>query len=222
MDDKLTLRSLAGAPVELVMGEYKASVFAHEGILRKPCGFFDAALNKKWKEGQKRVIHMPDDRADAVYAYVQWLYTGRIFAKTRDADGDPVFNPFARLYVLGEKLLDDAFQDRVLSALAVQGEKQMPSFESIEIIYEGTAEASPARRWLVDSWVQKAGNKTVEKCKEKGFPLPPEFQRDLIEAFVRRHPMRAVERLQAARLLETRMMCAYHKHGAEMPCTVKE
>jgi hypothetical protein len=58
------------------------------------------------------------------------------------------------MYVLGEKIIDLEFQNAVIGAMIsrMRQSNTLPSLDVVMIIYDGTAEKSPARRLLVDGW----------------------------------------------------------------------
>ena len=192
-------------------------------MLRKASKFFDAALKKEWKEGEKRIVTLPDDNPDSVYAYIQWLYGRKLFVKTTNNQGEPIFEPLATLYVLGEKLLDGDFQDNVLSKLfapTFAEDSFWPGDKATSIIYRGTPPSSPARRLFVDSWARFGFSRWIERDKDGRWEVHDEFKTDLIEALlknrsVNEHGAKAFSDLEDGRL------CEYHKHGRNEHCTVK-
>jgi hypothetical protein len=89
--------------------------------------------------------------------YLRWLCARGVDAKS----GDNAHGHLARLYVLGEKLVDAKFQEAVLKELIknVRELEKYPSTETIKIIYNGTTEGSPARHLLVDFYACRASAK---------------------------------------------------------------
>lgn len=221
---ELIMSSPQGVPDELVVGPEKATSFAHEVILRKSSKFVDAELKAEWGEGQKRVIHFPDDNADAVYAYLQWLSWYRLQVKAVGKQRKSAFPLLTRLYLLGEKMLDDAFQDCVLSANAAHSTDtgHMPGAKSVTKIHDGTAPSSPVRRWLIDSWVNVAKSNWLSRCNEREGGLPQEFKGDLIPTFIEHRSLDDDGRRRAFETLAYGPLCAYHKHGSAVPCTVRQ
>lgn len=147
----LTEGSISSAPIEVCVGKDKVSFFVHESVLCKSSKFFDAALKKEWEEGQRRIIHLPDDDPDEVYAYIRWLYWKKLFVKTTDDEGKPVLLPVVRLYVLGERLLDDSFQDCVLNSSQARNRTRMRAGQDFRTSTEFMT-ARPPRAQLGDGW----------------------------------------------------------------------
>ncbi|KAF2130160.1 hypothetical protein P153DRAFT_269394, partial [Dothidotthia symphoricarpi CBS 119687] len=96
-------------------------------------------------------IDLSDERPVDFAYYSHWLYTKRIIYKD---DTSTSSRRLARLYVLGEKLMDQQFQAAIIDAMIefVEEKRLLPSMHCIEIIYNGTTAESPARRLMVDIW----------------------------------------------------------------------
>jgi hypothetical protein len=81
---------------------------------------------------------------------------------------NPEYILLSKCYVMDEKFMDIAFKNTVLAALMDAHDNQpfyrsrYPGQPAINIIYGGTLESSPARRLLVDIWVDSA----VDDCLE--------------------------------------------------------
>lgn len=138
-------------------------------------------LDKHWKEGGTGVVKMPEDRSDVLIAYINWLYTKVIspFAKGRGDD----YARLARLYVLGEKIQDDAFCDQILTVItkSIDTSNRNPGPPSIQIIYSGTPSGSPIRQLLLESYSASAS----EKWFTENGPYNTEFMNDLVKQLVR-------------------------------------
>lgn len=153
---------------------------------------------------------------------MQWLYAGKIFVQTKDSDGLPEFGPLAKLYVLGEKLLDDAFQDRVLDVIIcltrkeVEGVKYFPGNDEINIIYKGTGRSSPARRLLVDAFTLDGKENWMEEGEEF-WPVPEQFKDDLLKSMLKGRKI-TDKRRRTLKEIDEGVPCVYHKHGQDKPC----
>lgn len=63
----------------LVVGEEKEQLLVHGDYLTLRSSFFAAALaNKTWKEGQTRVLKLPEDDPATVGLYLDWIYRDRL------------------------------------------------------------------------------------------------------------------------------------------------
>jgi hypothetical protein len=98
------------------------------------------------------------------------------------------FMYLARMYVLGEKIIDQAFQNAVVNAMialhvSAKGSQNFPSYSTIDIVYKGTSDNSPVRRLLVDLWAfnMLPTWHNLEILKEAGYKP---FTDDLLQALV--------------------------------------
>lgn len=209
------------------MGDQEYPIFAHEGILSKHSAFFRAALHKEWIEGQTRRVHLPDDEPELMYAYIQWIYSRKFSTDiTRDASGEPRFNKLAKLYVLGEKLLDGDFQDNVANAMILPSRaegihKVSPGEDAIDIIYTSASRSSPARQLLVDMWVAYGCSSWVQRDEGEGWKVHQDFKDDLVEALLRRRCLREHVHDEYP-WLYSGMPCKYHTHTVREACTAQD
>ncbi|CAK1360059.1 unnamed protein product [Cercospora beticola] len=108
-----------------VGGDNGEEFMIHDFLLKENSKFFEAALDRQWKEGQEKKIALPDDDPEVFAVYAGWLFTGKIASKDEKpldeftrADVEHEHPLQAKLYVLGEKLIDDKFCDCALKAWA--------------------------------------------------------------------------------------------------------
>ena len=100
-----------GEAVTVIVGPEKRKFSVHETLLRSNSAFFEAALKKDWKEGMHRTVTLPEEDADTFYIYVQWLYLEKFPRQPAAFQGYPIL---AKLYGLGETIIDTNLQDRVI------------------------------------------------------------------------------------------------------------
>ena len=160
---------------------------------------------------------MPDDEAEAVYAYVQWLYTGKIACKT-PAEDNEAYCYLASLYVLGEKLLDRNFQDMVVNVITAFTRwidptttfAYFPSPSAIAIAYHYTPPGSPIRRLLVDIFVRHGSPNWLDsRCFGQDFMH--ELARTMMDDRGAKNDKRFAE-------LESGIPCSYHHHAKDDAC----
>jgi hypothetical protein len=99
--------------------------YIHKKLLRSNAGFFDTALKEEWKEGEDRVVDMPEADDEAFGICVTWLYTGLVFSRK---EGDMIMNDGVRIrnkewlrcsvcYALGDFLQDPDFKDALVDTI---------------------------------------------------------------------------------------------------------
>lgn len=110
---------------------------------------------------------MPEDLPDIVSAFLEFVYDKTLPLKCVKPvpdwlveDVSAEYNHLARIYVFGEKIQNDSLCNAVITRMAelcdqdfadVEGERChiIPSATAAGIIYDGTPEESPARKFLV-------------------------------------------------------------------------
>ncbi|KAK4495748.1 hypothetical protein PRZ48_013016 [Zasmidium cellare] len=168
--------------VTLKVGESKSETFTiHADTLKQHSPFFKAALDKKWREGQSLQVDFPEDEPDTIEAYLGWLHDGKVEAPESPGTDDLTFPFLAKLYVLGEKIQDNAFCNSVIDKItevldSPEWEDSSPGFSSSNIIYDGTPDDSPART-LFAFYFLHYGNFKKDESMDR---LHPAFLRDIL------------------------------------------
>ncbi|KAK4547282.1 hypothetical protein LTR36_000937 [Oleoguttula mirabilis] len=211
--------NIDGTMIDVKVGCEDLGFCVHENLIRSHSGFFEAALSKEWAENVERLVKLPEDRPEVFKAYVQWLYSGRIYSIN---DGNlRNYSLLARMYALGEKLIDPEFQDRVLDAITASArfrhpgiKRGFPSNKAIGIIYDGTPSTSPARRLIVDLHVRYGGPEWMSADCDK---VHPEFTLDLATELMKERRTKGTEG-RSYEDLESGTPCSYHHHAKGRLC----
>ncbi|KAF2814823.1 uncharacterized protein BDZ99DRAFT_549035 [Mytilinidion resinicola] len=173
--------SVNGPMIAVIVGDgdEKTTFYIHEELICTHSNFFKNAMKPEWAEmrSDPRSVHLTDDDAEHLPVRV-------------DEKSSEEYDQLAKAYVLGEKIMDDGFQQGIFdaiiakSAVLVQvGEgrtRYMPDFKAIQIIYEGTPEGFPARRLVVDFYSWEASESWFENLTVN--PYPADF---LFDAMIR-------------------------------------
>jgi hypothetical protein len=154
---------------ELVVAEQKASILVHKHLLCDAAPFFNAALTTGFLEATKHQILLPEDDADTVDRFAQWVYF-KSYGLSKD-HGEQ-FMQLARLYVFANKVLAYLLEDDIIRALFyLQTQGVTPQMSVIAFAFEHMPEDSPFRKLLVDwytwhvdfAWYGKSlGKKALE------------------------------------------------------------
>ncbi|KAK4547290.1 hypothetical protein LTR36_000945 [Oleoguttula mirabilis] len=206
------------APViAIIVGEGSTSTFyVDERLICQQSAFFKAALSKSWTEGARRVVRLPDEEEKVVHAYLHWLYHNKVACLDTENDG---YSLLASLYVFGEKLLDKTFKDVIIDCIIATSRglvvkdgttnmHRFPAKESVDILYQGTSEGSPARQMLVDMHQVYAKETWINGDANHDFLV------ELTTALIRNDRYTASARLHNG-------ACAYHCHGKDEQCPSK-
>jgi hypothetical protein len=171
--------------------------YVHKSVLCKTSSFFQKATKSEWTASTPRPIDLSDEDPKIFQFYVQWLYSGTVAIQTRfinnsDAEGGlcGIVDKCSLIesYLLGEKLMDTAFQNAVMQGLiqCVKREESYPINSVIKRVYERTTTKSPLRRLLVDFWLWNGSSTWM--CSYMNRELGTEFMNDLICALLEKRP----------------------------------
>lgn len=155
--------------VTLLVGPDEHAILAHGNYLARKYNFFKAALKKEWKEGQTRTIKLPEECPQLMSHYLNYTYSQTLptsifvkdFTGTFGEESADYYELLASLYVLGDRMLDQAIGAAVIKEIVRlttltcrDGLKYFPTKQAGNIIYRGTTDNSPARRLIVDIQVR--------------------------------------------------------------------
>lgn len=202
------------------VGEEQQEFYVHEKLVRTNSKFFDTTLNKKWKEGQERVVKLPETAPRDFKIWVKFLYTGRVFLRDDRAqvvmeDGtfeSEEYGVWDSCYALGDFLQDTDFKDALIDAL-IEGMATTVDYplEVANCIYpysgKGSAHRSLAIDVLVNIWDRKL---------YKTLSHPQEFLQDvLIEIGPKLEE--GIGNVPGKVFFKGINTCKYHDHGPDKP-----
>lgn len=185
--------------VTLLVGLDEAPLVVHESYLTKNSEFFQAAMKKEWVEGQTRVIKLPEDHLATMTDYLTFTYSSDLPTSTSIKSG-PAQAPtvsdwisLAKLYVLGERMLDKCIRNAIVSELLriseLPDKNGLTSFMPVaasNILFNGTPEWHPIRQMVVDKYVARGGEHWLLAGTENLALL--EVARALLYKVARRQP----------------------------------
>jgi hypothetical protein len=203
------------------VGAEKEEYHIYENLLRANSGFFDIALKKEWKEGQDRIVEMPETNNEAFTIWAKWLYTGRMFLM-QDGDHTEVdcrsmnqeWNRWRSCYALGNFLQDSDFKDVCIDAcmeaiIAIAG---IPALIG-HYIYPYSTESSSHRKFAIDifvhCWDRAAWSEDIKH--------PAEFLSDVIKA-IGPNVSSGIKEQRLKDFFDLDDTCKYHDHGSKKPC----
>ena len=181
--------------VTVLVGTEEEAFHVHWPVLLASSAFFRARLKPEWSRQESESIRLPDFDSRSFNLYVNWLYTRgiphvNVITESCSTRSDE-WLLLAETYVLGEALVDTAFQASVLEVLRYMGDatSERESFwsvasEIIAVVYEGTPAGSPARDYLLELFLRHARGEMSEELKD-GLELPEEFLSAVEEAKLR-------------------------------------
>ena len=143
-------------------GQKRFSV--HESFICSRSEFFRRAMNGDWAEREERLVKLPEDDPETFGIYVNLIYTDSVATTVSDVSDAASacaseFVALSKLYVLSEKLCDNAAKNATVDALwnlkndtAPGSTRYAPTHEAINILYAGTPKTSLARQLMADMW----------------------------------------------------------------------
>lgn len=169
--------------VDIVVEDGKHTLRVHESLIRASSPFCDKALNNL--RASERTIQLPHEPSIAVESYVYWLYSGTL-PVLPDGCSCSDYSALFASYVLGEKLLDQNFQNTTIDAIigrsnaVIDGSRWYPRRDHIIYAYNNTSPSSPIRDLLVDMYLFNAERHWLEGYSD----LPPAFVLELASRLV--------------------------------------
>lgn len=208
--------------VEVVVGsgDQAKTFHAHKNLLTQHSDFFEAALNRDWKESSDRKVSLPDDEADQFAQFHDFLYTGALFVihegdeYTCD-DGHLWDHEYIRICdasVLGSKLQSTVFMDVATDSLIAKclSEDSWPT-GLYGVVIDHVARSAGIRKLLIDIAVHEWSEGSFAEME--GHVANKDFLHDLMMALVK---VRVEGRDKARPWVDAG--CRYHDHGEEKPC----
>ncbi|KAF2466688.1 uncharacterized protein BDR25DRAFT_268059 [Lindgomyces ingoldianus] len=188
---------LDGKTIEVIVGpeQERASYQVHEAVICASAEFFRNAMKPEWASARPdpRVVELPDDVPAAFSLYMHWIYSKRLPVLPDPKElvtGEGGYHTLAYAYVLGERLMDFEFKNAVQDAYVLYArgspptKRYYPTNEEIRIIYDGTRENSPMRKFLADIWTWRGKYEWIEKDRD----LPQDFLADVTTALLKTRP----------------------------------
>jgi hypothetical protein len=160
----------------------------HGTYLARDSDYFKAALKKDWIEGQTRTIVLVEECPEIMAQYINFTYARTLSSEDKmykeTSDFKSIYQLLATLYVYGERFINPTIQKAVIKEnfrnvdlIDARGDMWCPSKNSVNIIYRGTPENSPARRLMVDLHLSYGDKSRIRE------DLEPAFLADLAKAF---------------------------------------
>ncbi|KAH6010119.1 hypothetical protein HBI67_171860 [Parastagonospora nodorum] len=172
----------------------------HEGLICPRSEFFCNSVKGPWKESEERTVNLSENEPDVFRVYLKYLYTGTLAVKNAACGGNDdssivadEYATLSKLFVLAEKLMDEDGKTAILAAISARSQEPFsdkilyyPAIDSVQIIYEGTPEHSPARKLLVTLYTNFV---TFAFVTEKSDAVPKDFLHDLSLSLLTQRPL---------------------------------
>lgn len=204
---------VSGPTITVLVGAEEKQVWVHETPLRAASKFFDAALGGEWKEAQARSVRLPEEDHEFFLAYVYYIYTGSVMCKDQGT-----LECLFKLHYLGGRLMDDVFQDTVMTCLMARTLATVPNVATVSFVYANTAGNDPLRLFMDDRVLCHGVQPQAGNAPASSEALPDEFLINIGKVTA----MSTFKRDDFKHVLDLEQMCRYHKHGKDVECGILE
>jgi hypothetical protein len=170
-------------------------------------------------------ISLPYAQAETFNVYVQWLYSRAIHTKTFQQVHSLEWLKLTNAYLLGHKIEDTDFQDRVIDSMLHWLRDPANNIQSLFVLLNNVAQIyntlkdasrdNPLRRLTSDIVALKFPNPSIQKMATERNPdhMPPAFLMDILSTL----SQRSISFTGDPKMTELREACHYHCH-AEGKC----
>lgn len=182
--------------VTLHVGNIREPIHVHKGLLDDASGFFKAACNSRFKEGDEQSMDLPEETVDDLEDFVQWLYTKRLdfpMPSVTTSLQDTFLRPQIQAIILADKFdmpgYKRAVLERVLEIAKRQGDETFRALSNhtIHYAYDNSMPHSGIRRLLVDWYIWKTPFSWYRSSANDEFLINlPEFAADIAVGFSKR------------------------------------
>lgn len=153
--------------ITVLVGPEEAKFTAHKDVLCARSEFFKIACSKSWREGQEKVVPLPEVEEETFQTYMDLVFNLPIFdGETESLDSLPL----VKFYVLGDFLGDVKAREKALRLLIA--ERFCPTPETVGFIWDHTTSNSLLRQAAYDGVAARVG---VIEFARKVKQYPAEF-----------------------------------------------
>ncbi|KAI2478507.1 BTB/POZ domain containing protein [Pyrenophora tritici-repentis] len=129
------LTDLSGETIRVQAGN--RIIYVHKALIAASSEFFRNVTKPEWTTHSK-VIDLSNQCPEIFEIYCQWLYSKRLLSSKRPFSGNPQGNTwisFAKFYVLGEEIMDQAFQNVIVDAMIARSPFHMLDIQNRARLY---------------------------------------------------------------------------------------
>ena len=199
-------------------GDNCRSYTIHEGLARQESGFFDAALNRGWKESENRTVYIPGYHSNHFELFFAFIYHRVIFSSKGDDLADPNSHDrewmrLAHAWALDNYLQATDFKDAITDAIIEKTFtcKRDDPAPTHRVIYPESLPGTPIRMLMVQIAFEKWSS-----CVLKAERNDSSWSDFFFDLAVRSHEIE--DDIDTEDLCD-RDICHYHEHRvSNTPC----
>jgi hypothetical protein len=136
--------------IEIIVGPRERRFIVQKDPIRAKSRFFQVACSDRWREGQERVVRVPEAHTSTAFKmYLDWTHTNEV--SVDDDRGFARVRPLVEFYLLGDVLDDIGVRNEVIRLLTMHhGYNPGLSTQICHSICDNTLSNSPLRERMVD------------------------------------------------------------------------
>ena len=158
-----------------VVGKGKKEFMLYTDIATHSSKFFQAALNRDWKEAKEKRVILADTRSSLFETYIQWLNTGVIVARFPKS-----MLYFTELYVLSDFLDDTGFADAVLDEVTTIAYEVWPGLDCVKLAWDKAPGGCSLQNLILEIWTKQRASVIAEELARHADDYPSGFMVDLV------------------------------------------
>lgn len=139
--------------ITILVGLEEHRFIAHKDVICLKSKFFRAAFSDRWREGQAKVVRLPEVRsAEHFQMYMDWAYNNGKIIDEPDPSTD-IISDLIEIFILGDVLQDVKLRNeilRLLNTLICKAKEHLNELHC-HLIWDNTPSNSSLRKWTVDA-----------------------------------------------------------------------
>lgn len=169
--------------ITVLAGKEEKRFILHQTAVCAKSKFFKAACSKKWREGQERIVRLPEAGVATFKTYCDWVYSGDVAkdtctSKSAKSDQCAAQASSVGLYLLGDILDDVQLRNKVVPMLfsSMRCLNMLPCTSGVRHIWNSTPSGSLLRKVVVDVFVLRLDRSTLS---DRVSDYPVDFVREV-------------------------------------------
>lgn len=200
--------------VEVGTGEGQRTFKVFNGVLCLYSGYFNAALNGRFKEAENGVVKLPTEDRIVFELFRQYIHTRRFYEPILDPSILLDYATITKLWVYGDAhdvpLLQNAVIDILIAKMKDTG--ALPNEDVLTYVWANTLESSCSRRALVGACLTVYPALACEDADD----VVEDYQPDIFEVASRRTTK--LFRKTEMKKWASAVGCDFHVHEEDVKC----
>ncbi|KAK5137755.1 hypothetical protein LTR08_007327 [Meristemomyces frigidus] len=205
--------------ITVLVGADEKRFMCHKAIICSHSKFFRAACSKGFKEGEEKLVRLPEVDADVFPRYLQWAYSGEVVVASAEevATDRGMRLDLVQLYILAEYLADALLRNAITDLLRTvyTVAETGPGAAVLCLAYQTTSDKCTLQKLMLGWHLGTSGikyNVLGEWYDDHGQSLPVAFYMGMTIAMAK-----MIAQGAKAPAFADAHKCAFHEHDEEVP-----